>query len=420
MHENCGCSRRGFLRLSVGMSTGAALAAKFGLPLLGQDTVTAMAKAKRCILLWMMGAPSQLDTWDPKPNTETGGPFAAIQTTAPGIQISEHLPLTAKQMKHLSLIRTVNSRDPNHETAAYMLHTAYRKAADIEHPHMGSIVAQELGMETDEMPPVVVIGSGSPAGVGYLAPEWAPVVFDRLSDPAEDVLTTKFNPRERLNRRWRMLKGFEYDFAQEHEDRRIAARQQASEKAYKILTSDRVKAFDVRLEKENVKALYGDSDYAKAVLMARRLVESGVRFVEVMYGDWDTHVDNFGRVKQLSTEIDKPMAGLVEDLERRGMLKDTLVICMGEFGRTPKINASMGRDHWTTWSVMMGGGGIQPGRVIGKTDELGMSIVDRPVPVNDLFATIYHAAGIPADKKLIHVPRPMKVVDGGTYVKELF
>jgi len=125
-------------------------------------------------------------------------------------------------------------------------------------------------------------------------------------------------------------------------------------------------------------------------------------------------------VKQLSTEIDKPMAGLVEDLERRGMLKDTLVICMGEFGRTPKINASMGRDHWTTWSVMMGGGGIQPGRVIGKTDELGMSIVDRPVPVNDLFATIYHAAGIAADKKLIHVPRPMKVVDGGTYVKELF
>ena len=138
MHENCGCSRRGFLRLSVGMSTGAALAAKFGLPLLGQDTVTAMAKAKRCILLWMMGAPSQLDTWDPKPNTETGGPFAAIPTTAPGIQISEHLPLTAKQMKHLSLIRTVNSRDPNHETAAYLLHTAYRKAADIEHPTWGA------------------------------------------------------------------------------------------------------------------------------------------------------------------------------------------------------------------------------------------------------------------------------------------
>jgi len=124
--------------MSVGMSAGAAIAAKFGLPLLGQDTVTKMVKAKRCILLWMMGAPSQLDTWDPKPNTETGGPFAAIPTTAPGIQISEHLPLTAKQMKHLSLIRTVNSRDPNHETAAYLLHTAYRKAADIEHPTWGA------------------------------------------------------------------------------------------------------------------------------------------------------------------------------------------------------------------------------------------------------------------------------------------
>jgi hypothetical protein len=406
--------------MGVGMSAGAALAARFGLPLLAQDTVAKMAKAKRCILLWMMGAPSQMDTWDPKPGTETGGPFAAIPTSAPGIQISEHLPLTAKQMKHLSLIRTVNSRDPNHETAAYLLHTAYRKAADIEHPHMGSIVAQELGMETDEMPPVVVIGSGARAGVGYLQPEWAPVVFDRLSDPAEDVLAAKFNPRERLNRRWRLLRAFEHDFTQEHEDKRVQARRLAAEKAYKILTSDRVKAFDVRLEKESVRSMYGDSDFGKACLMARRLVESGVRFVEVMYGDWDTHVDNFDRVKQLSTEIDKPMAGLVEDLERRGMLKDTLVLWMGEFGRTPKINASKGRDHWTTWSVAMGGGGIQPGRVIGKTDDLGMSIVDRGVPVNDLFATIYHACGISADKKLVQVPRPMKVIDGGTAVKELF
>jgi uncharacterized protein DUF1501 len=416
--------------MGIGMSAGAAIAAKFGLSLHpavaaaaakagGQDTTMA-GKAKRCILLWMMGAPSQMDTWDPKPGTETGGPFSAIETSAPGIQIAEHLPLVAKQMKHLSLIRTVNSRDPNHETAAYLLHTAYRKAADIEHPHMGSIVAQELGMETDELPPVVVIGSGSPAGTGYLAPEWAPMVFDKLSAPAEDVLASQYNPRERLNRRWRMLQSFEYDFAQDHEDKRIAARRLASEKAYKILTSDRVKAFDVKQEPESGRALYGKTDFGQACLMARRLVESGVRFVEVMYGDWDTHVDNFDRVKQLSTDIDKPMAALVEDLDRRGMLKDTLVLWMGEFGRTPKINASKGRDHWTTWSVAMGGGGIQPGRVIGKTDPLGMSIVDRPVPVNNLFATIYHACGIPADKKLIQVPRPMKVVDGGQPVKELF
>jgi hypothetical protein len=418
MHD-CSCSRRGFLKVGIGMSAGMALAGKFGLPLLGQDTVTGMAKAKRVILLWMMGAPSQMDTWDPKPGTETGGPFAAIPTTAPGIEISEHLPLTAKQMKHLSLIRTVNSRDPNHETAQYLLHTAYRRAADIEHPHMGSVVAQELGLETDELPPVVVIGSGARAGVGYLNPEWAPMVFDRLSDPAEDVLPAKYNPRERLARRWGLLKAFEHDFAEGHEDKRIEARRQGSEKAYKILTSDRVKAFDVRLEKESVRSMYGDTDFGKAVLMARRLAESGVRFVEVMYGDWDTHVDNFGRVKQLSTDIDKPMAALVEDLARLGMLKDTLVMWMGEFGRTPRINPSNGRDHWTTWSVALGGGGIQPGRVIGKTDPLGMSIVDRGVPVNDLFATIYHACGINPDKKLIQVPRPMKVVDGGSPVKEL-
>ena len=418
MHQ-CDCSRRGFLRLSVGLSAGAALAAKFGLPLLGQEAAKA-AKAKRCILLWMSGAPSQMDTWDPKPGVETGGPFEAIETSARGIKISQHLPFVAKQMKHLSLIRTVNSRDPNHDTATYLLHTAYRKAADIEHPHFGSVVARELGMETDELPPAVVVGSGSPAGVGYLAPEWGPFVFDRLTDPAEDLLPSLHHGRERLRRRWRMLQGFDCDFLQAHEDKRIEARRIATEKAYKILTSDRVKAFDVRGEPENVRSLYGKSDFGKACLMARRLVETGVRFVEVMFGDWDTHTDNFERVKTLCTDIDRPMAALVEDLERRGLLKDTLVLCMGEFGRTPRINASNGRDHWTTWSVALGGGGIQGGRVIGRTDPLGMSIVDRPVPVNDLFATIYRAFGIDGEKKLIHEPRPMKVIDGGTPVKELF
>jgi len=416
---DCTCSRRGFLRLSVAMSAGSALAAKFGIPLLAQEA-TGPVKAKRCIVLWMMGAPSQMDTWDPKPGTETGGPFEAIETTASGIKIGQHLPFTAKQMKHLSLIRTVNSHDPNHDTAQYLLHTAYRKAADIEHPHLGSIVASELGMEVDDLPPAVVIGSAPPAGCGYLPAEWAPVVFDRLADPAEDVLPVQNNPRERLARRWRMLQQFEAGFAEQHEDKRIQARRQACEKAYKVLTSERVKAFDVRQEPLEVRNLYGNTDFGRACLMARRLAESGVRFVEVMYGDWDTHADNFERVKTLCTDIDRPMAALVEDLNRRGMLKDTLILWMGEFGRTPKINAANGRDHWTTWSVALGGGGIQPGRVIGRTDALGMSIAERGVPVNDLFATIYHAFGIQTDKKLIQVPRPMKVIDGGSPVRELF
>jgi uncharacterized protein (DUF1501 family) len=416
---DCTCSRRGFLRLSVGMSTGAALAAKFGLPLLAQETTTA-AKAKRCILLWMMGAPSQMDTWDPKPGVETGGPFAAIDTSAPGIRISENLPLVARQMKHLSLIRTVNSRDPNHDTAQYLLHTAYRKAADIEHPHLGSVVAHELGLAVEDLPPAVVIGSAAPAGVGYLPADVAPIVFDRLADPAEDLLPVLNNPRERLGRRWRMLQDFERRFAEEHEDARIAARRRASEKAYQVLTSERVKAFDIRHEPEGMKILYGKTDFGRACLMARRLVEAGVRFVEVMYGDWDTHANNFERVKTLSTDIDRPMAALVQDLAQRGLLKETLVLWMGEFGRTPKINAANGRDHWTTWSVALGGGGIQPGRVIGQTDALGMSIADRPVPVNDLFATIYSAFGIQTDKKLITIPRPMKVIDGGSPVRELF
>lgn len=404
----------------MGLSAGAAAAARLGLPVLAQDTPTGpTAKAKRCILLWMMGAPTQMDTWDLKPGAETGGPFREIETAAPGIRICEHMPRIARQMKHVSLIRTVNSRDPNHDTAAYMLHTAYRKAADVEHPHLGAVIAQELGIEVQDLPGGVAIGSTPPVGGGYLDPSFAPIVFDKLANPAEDVLANPSSPRERLEKRWKLLQKAEERFAAEHEDVRLDQRRRAYEKAYQVLTSDRVKAFDVRKEPEEVREEYGNSDYGRALLMARRLVESGVRFVEVMYGDWDTHNDNFGRVKTLLDDTDRPIAALLADLDRKGLLKETLVVWMGEFGRTPRINTNKGRDHWTTWSVALAGGGIQGGRVVGKTDATGMAIAERPVGVADLYCTMYRCFGIDPSKNLVTVPRPMKIVDGGAPVQEL-
>jgi hypothetical protein len=412
----CGCSRRQFVRLSLG----AGLAAQFGMsPWLAAQE--GRGPAKRGILLFMWGAPSQLDTFDPKPGADTGGEFKAIETAAPGIQISEHLPRIAAQMKNISLIRTLNSRDPNHDTAQYMLHTGYRKAADLEHPHVGSIVSSELGETAPDLPGCVVIGADPPVGSGYLPADKGPIIFDRLDAPAEDVLASPSQSRERLEKRWKLLSEFESRFAAEHEDARIQARRRAYDKAYKVLTSERVKAFDVSKEPEATRLLYGDSPVGRACLMARRLIEGGVRFVEVMFGSWDTHDNNFGQVRDLCKQIDPAFAGLVQDLKARRLLDETLVAWTGEFGRTPRINASNGRDHWTrNFCAALAGGGIQGGRVVGRTDESGAEITERPVSVGDFYATIYRCFGIDGSKKLPAGVRPMKILESGDPVKELF
>lgn len=389
---NC-CGRRDFLRLTVGTAAGAALSAKFGLPLAAQD---AGGRAKRMVLLWMPGAPSQMDTFDPKPGADTGGPFGAIDTAADGVRISEHLPLLAKQMKRVSLIRTVNSRDPNHDTAQYLLHTSYRKAADAEHPHLSAVIATELGEAAPDLPAGVVLGGAPPAGAGYLAATAAPVVFDKISAPAEDVLASPGNPKDRFERRWKLLQSMERRFGESHDDRKVEERRRAYEKAHRVLTSERVNAFDVRKEPDGMRSWYGDTDFGNACLIARRLLEADVRFVEVMYGDWDTHNDNFNRVKQLCGEIDRPFSALLQDLDQRGLLKETLVVWMGEFGRTPRYNPNGGKDHWGhCFPVALAGGGIRAGAVVGRSDHQGAYPEEDRVEPESLHATIHHCLGIP-------------------------
>jgi len=420
MKHECRCGRRDFVKLTLGASAGAAISAKFGLPLLAQDA--AAAKAKQCILLWMAGAPSQLDTFDPKPGSDTGGPFKAIPTAADGIEICEHLPRVAKQMRNISLLRTVNSKDPNHDTATYMLHTGYRRAPDLEHPHIGSVVVTELGEKVADLPGCVVLGGDPPAGAGYLSSEKGPLVLDKLENPTEDLGEPPFVDRDRLARRNRLREWFEKDFQKDYgDDPRVEARKRAYERANRVLTSDNLKAFEIKSEPDETRRAYGDSDFGRAVLIARRLIQTGVRFVEVQLGDWDTHTDNFTRVKRNLGILDPAYAALMDDLARTKLLESTLVVWMGEFGRTPGINASNGRDHFTrAWSVAMSGGGIQGGRVVGRTDENGMAVKDRPVSVGDLYATMYKCFGIDAEKKYSAGKRPMKVLDGGEPVKELF
>lgn len=420
MHHCSNCSRRDFVKLTLGASAVAGLSSKFGIPFAA--AAPRRAKAKACILLWMQGAQSQIDTWDPKPGTKTGGPFKAIETAAEGVRISEHLPLTARQMNKASIVRTLNSRDPNHDTATYYLHTGYRQASDVEHPHIGSVILHELGRTKTDLPGCIVIGGEPPVGASYLPPDRAPSVFDKLDNPTEDIVGEKqYFPKESLRRRWKLLTDFDKDWNKRHDDRRVELRRQTYERTYKLLRSSDLKAFELSKEPAATRKAYGDRPFGKAVLMARRLVQTGVRFVEVQLGSWDTHADNFNGHRRLLADLDVAYAALLADLARTGLLDETLVVLMGEFGRTPNINAANGRDHWTScWSACLAGGGTAQGRAVGKTDPLGMSIASRPVSVQDLFATVYHCLGVdPSTKYKSTGGRPIRILDEGEVVEEL-
>ncbi len=383
----------------------------------------ARGKAKACILLWMQGAQSQIDTWDLKPGTETGGPFREIETAARGVRICEHLPRTAKQMDKVSLIRTLQSKDPNHDTATYMLHTGYRQNSDLQHPHVGSIVLEELGPGKTDLPGCIVLGGEPPAGAAYLPADRGPAIFDKLDNPGEDVVaSTEFFPKGTLDRRWRMLQAFDEDWVKARQDARIEGRRKAYERAWKILSSADLKAFEVAQEPEDVRKAYGPTPFGRALLLARRLVQRGVRFVEVQIGSWDSHADNFGAHKGLMGQIDGPYAALLQDLGRSGLLSETLVLLMSEFGRTPRINVAQGRDHWTrNWCACLAGGGIAGGRVVGRTDAAGLDVAERPVSVQELFATIYASLGVKPEKEYTTGGgRPLRILEPAVPVRELF
>ncbi len=411
---HCNSGRRDFIKIAIGASAAAA----FGTP---AWAASKPAPAKNVILLWMQGGPSQLDTFDPKPGAETGGPTKAIDTKTKGLQLSEHLPLLAKSSEQYSVIRTLFSKDPNHDTARYLLHTGYRTDPTVDHPHLGSLLAQELGTKAEGLPGCITLGKEPGAGSGYLAPELSPLLIEKIENPLEDLKLAQGVTSFRLADREKLLSQQNEGFASDHASGSVESQRKAYERAFALMRSPNLKAFDISSEKEETRKLYGNSPFGRACLMARRLVESGVRFVEVTLADWDTHADNFNRTKGLMDQLDPGMSGLITDLRQRNMLDETLVIWMGEFGRTPRINAGQGRDHWTrAFCAALAGGGIAGGRVVGRTNPLGTETQDRPVSVQDLFATIYGQVGVDPSKKY-NTPagRPVKILEGGEPVKEL-
>jgi hypothetical protein len=422
-----GFSRREFLKVGAMSMLGLALPDFLRM----QAAAASSGKEISCILLWMNGGPSHIDTFDPKPEApqEIRGEFKAIPTKVAGIQLSEHLPLLAQQQDKFSILRSVTSPDASHETATSYLMSGYRFTPAVDYPSMGAVYGREQGFHNG-MPPYALIG-GLPFGVGgagYMGPEFNP--FNVGGDPGakefsvKDVTPPKDVDVARIDRRRGMLNALD-SFQRQVETRPAAVKTMDAfyERAYNLVTSPVAKkAFDLAQEPDKLRDAYGRNTFGQSCLLARRLVEAGVRFVTINRGGWDTHTDNFKSLRENRLpELDRGYATLLEDLAQRGMLGTTLVLWMGEFGRTPKVNASAGRDHWSTaMAVCMGGGGIKTGMAVGETNERAEAPKDRPIKVEDVAATIYHALGVPLEKEFQSPQsRPFKVNDGGRVIPEV-
>jgi hypothetical protein len=413
-------SRRTFLR---GVTAGAVGTAALG----WKDAVTLNAADLRkrgmaCILLFMNGGPSQFETFDPKPGTDNGGPTKGIPTAIPGVQLAEHWPKVAKQLGDIALIRSMNNKEGAHPRAVYQLKTGYLPSGAAKYPAFGACVTKELAPPDFDLPSFVSVGRRDAIGAGFLGMQYAPFTVQNPNQMPSNVELPGGINNQRFNRRLGLLKDLESDFASAGAGHQVEGHQAVYQSAARLVQSPRLKAFDLAQEKDAVRDRYGRSAFGQGCLLARRLVESGVTFVEVESDGWDTHQDNFERVKTLAGPTDQGFAALVGDLKERGMLDKTLVIWMGEFGRTPRVNGQNGRDHFPrAFCASLAGGGVKGGRAIGATSADGSSIADRPVSVPDLFTTFCHALKI-NPRKENHGPldRPIKIVDGGEPVMELF
>ena len=433
-----GMNRRDFLHLGVISCLGLSLADLLRL----QSASAAGAggagspKAASCILIWLDGGPSHLDTFDPKPDApvEVRGDFKPIGTSVAGIQICEHLPRTARIMNDVALVRSLTHELGNHDTGSRYLLTGHRPTPATEYPSVGSVVAREADPSGAALPPYVAIPAAVvAAGAGYLPGAYSP--FSVGGDPSRagyrvrDLDVPEGVNFDRFERRRTMLKTID-DFSRHVETSpATAGRDSFYEQAYRLMTSPAAKkAFDLAQEPEAARNRYGRGRLGAGCLLARRLVEAGSRFVTVVDSGWDTHNQIFKALPDALfpgsgklPALDHAYSALLADLKDRGLLDTTLVVLMGEFGRTPKINSAGGRDHWPrAGSVCMAGGGVRGGRVIGATDAYGEAPIDTPVRPEDLAYSIFKLLGIDPGKQY-STPggRPLRILDSGSMIPGL-
>jgi hypothetical protein len=367
----------------------------------------------------MAGGPSQFETFDPKSGAETQGPTRSIPTAVPGIAIAEHWKKIAGVTRDLAIIRSMTSKEGNHGRATYLLHTGYSPSGGIVHPGIGSIVASELGQANFDLPHFVSI-QGESIGPSFLGVQYAPFVVVDPNRPPDNLGAPVTS--NRLQRRLGLLKELEGPFAREGAADQVRDHEALYDQTAHMVLSPRVKAFDLSAEPEKLRQAYGRSAFGQGCLMARRLIEAGVTFVEVQSSGWDTHGNELESLKKLIPPVDQGTAALLADLKIRGLLDRTLVIWMGEFGRTPRINLTAGRDHFPrAFNLALAGCGVKGGQVLGATDKLGTEVIERPVTIADLFCTFCQALGInPRKENQSNVGRPLRIVEGGEAVREVF
>ena len=389
------------------------------------STLTANAadlesRNKSAILLWMGGGPSTIDLWDLKPGTPEGGEFRPIATSG-DVQISEHLPMMAKQMHHLTVVRSMSTREADHSRGRYYMHTGFVPNPSVSHPSYGSVVSYEQTDATPELdvPRFVSIG-GASEGPGFLGMAHAPLVVDSSGN----IRNLRSDLEEnRMLERMHMLRAIEKGFIDQRRGRPAEEHAKILDKTLSLMNSERLGAFRWNEEPDAVKERYGETGFGRGCLMARRLVEVGVPFVEVNFGGWDNHQNVFNTLRDNKLpELDRAMSALVEDLAQRGLLEDTAVLWMGEFGRTPRINAQAGRDHWArSWSVVVGGCGMAAGATVGATNDRGTEVATDPYSAEDLMASVLTAMGISLERNYTsRSGRPMKIAGGGRVIEELF
>ena len=413
-------SRRTFLR---SIAAGAA-----GLGLMETLAVHAQELRRRemsCILLFMNGGPSQFETFDPKPGHANGGPTQAIDTAVNGIRIADSWTNTAREMGSIALVRSMTNREGEHQRATYVMHTGYLPVGGVRFPSIGSLVASEIAPREFDLPACVQIGGrgfGGNIGSGFLGMQYSPFQVGDANQMPANVTLPGDTTRGRFDRRLNLMQDLERDFAEAGGQARVTDHRAIVTGAANMVRSPRIQAFDLSRETAATRDRYGRNGFGQGCLLARRLVEAGVTFVEVGLGGWDTHQNNFDTCRRLSGQADAGFANLVKDLRDRGRLDRTLIIWTSEFGRTPRINANNGRDHFpAAFSIALAGGGVRGGRVIGATNEGGNSVTQRRVTVPDLMCTICRAMGVdPTKENQTPIGRPIRIVDGGQPVRELF
>ncbi|MBL9114673.1 MAG: DUF1501 domain-containing protein [Verrucomicrobiaceae bacterium] len=387
----------------------------------GSSKLRQVATAKNVIYLYMSGGQSHMDTWDPKEGVETAGPTKPIKTSADGVRVSEYLPLTAKQMHHGTVINSLTSTQGAHEQGNYMMHTSYELRGTIRHPAMGAWLNVFQGGGNTTLPNFVFIGNDSRhPGAGFFPAAHSPLYVNNPENGLKNIRSSV--PEDKFMKRMALADELDKDFRATFPHRNVKAYADMYDDAMAMMKSEDLKAFDLTQEAPDVRAAYGREAFGQGCLLARRLVERGVRFVEVSLGGWDTHNANFVRVPELCDTLDKGLASLIADLNSRGLLEETLVVLTSEFGRTPDINQNVGRDHYPkAFSAAMFGGGVRGGYVYGKTDKEGREVVENKVKIQDFNASIGYALGLPLDQVVFSPSkRPFTVADKGQPLTDIF